>query len=541
MKTLKNFFGKAHIKLLCLFIVAMFCAVTALAFSTPIDAQAEKASPTIVSETETIQASRTISTAAQLVSFANLVNAGSNRSDVVTLANNIDMSSYSSFTPIGKSSSYSFKGTFNGNGFAITGLTVTGGSYNRGLFGYTSGATIKNLTIQGGSVTAVAGWCAGAFVGDANNTTLEYCYNFGTTINSATSGANGLGGIVGYASDVTINSCLNSGYVNGTKGATSIDCGGIAGKLISGTIQYCQNSGTVTAGTTSASNSGAGGMAGYMEDGTINKCLNKGAITAKAKENSETSNISVSSYDVDGHDSVSAYGTSTRITKTKYAYIGGMVGYAEAGTIKESANLDSTTYRGNGGYERVHYKLSYKLVDKYDLFWAKSITSYATFYFVVYKEAYFNTMAGYLGDATVNNTVCKHQKVELNDLLVYGNTSDTTTSSTLEEMIIGSRAYYKTSGSGSNKSPFTLGLYLDWSYDSFGKFNPHVYTRVNGNNVDDIAIFWGKGAMDWKPKGYNQGGSNYQDIGSTSGWDLDSSSDPYLTRFYWSDNGSKPS
>ena len=538
MKTLKNFFGKTHIKLLCLFIVAMFCAVTVLAFSTPIDAEAEKASPTLFSETETIQASRTITTAAQLVSYASLVNSGSGRGDTVTLGCNIDMSSYSSFTPIGSSSSRSFTGTFNGNGFAITGLKVTSGSYNRGLFGYTSGATIKNLTIQGGSVTAVSGWCAGAFVGDAYNTRLEYCYNLGTTINSATSGSNGLGGIVGYASGVTIDSCFNTGYVDGSKGATSIDCGGIVGKLISGTVQYCQNSGTVLSGTTSASNSGAGGMAGYMESGTINKCLNKGSITAKAKENSSSSNISVSSYNVDDHDSVSPFGTSKQTTKTKYSYIGGMVGYAAAGTIKECANLDSTSYRGNGGYERVHYKISYKLVDKYALFWAKEKISYATFYFVVYKEAYFNTMAGYLGSATVSNTVTKYQKVEKEDLLVYGSKSDTTGSAALTKMTIGSVAYYATSESGS--SEFTLGLYLDWSYDGVGKLNPHVYTRVNGNNVDDFSIFWGKGRMDWEPKGYNQGGSNYQDIGSTYGWSLDSSSNPYLTRFYWSDNSSYP-
>ncbi len=540
MERVKTFFKQSHVKLLCFFIIVMFVAVTFFVFSSPVDAEAEKASPTIISETETIQASRTITSASQLVSYASLVNSGSGRSDTVTLGCNIDMSSYSSFTPIGSSSSRSFTGTFNGNGFAITGLTVTGGSYDRGLFGYTSGATIKNLTIQGGSVTSVSGYSAGAFAGSASSTTFTYCYNLGMNVISSSSGSTNIGGIVGYASSVTIDSCFNSGYINGTKGAR-VDAGGICGELVSGTIKYCQNSGSVSSGTSSTADAASGGMAGCMRDGTINWCLNKGSITATSKENTETSNISVSSYDVDGHDSVEPFGTSKKTVKSKYSYIGGMVGYADDGTVQNCANLDSTSYSSNGGYIKEHYILNYKLIDKYGLFWAKTVNSYATFYFMVNKEIYYNTMIGRIGSATVSNCVSKSAKVSQSDLLVYGSTSDTTTSATKTEMIIGSRAYYKTSGSGSDKSPFTLGLYLDWSYDSFGKLNPHVYTRVNGNNVDDFAIFWGRGKMDWRPTGYNQGGDNYKDIASASGWDLDSSSNPYLTRFYWADNGSYPS
>ena len=57
------------------------------------------------------------------------------------------------FYPIGYSSSRYFAGTFDGDRHTISGLNVTGhadgSKYNVGLFGYTNGATIKNLTVSG--------------------------------------------------------------------------------------------------------------------------------------------------------------------------------------------------------------------------------------------------------------------------------------------------------------------------------------------------------------------------------------------------------
>ena len=41
-----------------------------------------------------------------------------------------------------------FKGTFDGDGYKITNLKVTGNSNNAGLFGYTQDATIKNCNVK---------------------------------------------------------------------------------------------------------------------------------------------------------------------------------------------------------------------------------------------------------------------------------------------------------------------------------------------------------------------------------------------------------
>ncbi len=547
MKTLKNFFGKTHIKLLCLFIVAMFCAVSALAFSNPIDAEAEKASPTIISETETIQASRTITTAAQLVSYANLVNSGSGRSDTVTLGCNIDMSSYSSFTPIGSSSSRSFTGTFNGNGFAITGLTVTGGSYNRGLFGYTSGATIKNLVLQGCSVTAVSGWCAGAFVGDAYNTRLEYCYNLGTTVSTATSGTTGIGGLVGYASEVTIVSCFNNGYVNGTRGSATTDCGGIVGKLISGTIQYCQNLGTVSAGSSTATYATAGGIFGLAQNGTISHCVNKGSLSVNAKIVTESWNLAnISKTMVNDHDWVEqGIETSTMTSKVKSAYVGGIGGKMDAGSVSNCVNLDSSTYRTNGGYDHLHYKLSYKMINKYGLFHWSEETTHARFFLMVKKATFYNNIVGYMDkSATRSGTYMSKSQVETSDVRPYGCTSSTTgySNSTVDGLFpmmpVNSPAqtYY-----GTNGDYFSLSIsirtkdFSNWDYAT-----PQVVVYSGTKIVYQDNPYRVQGNQDPVNQGTPDSLGTLPSYYSST-WALDSNSKPYLKRFYWANDVSTPS
>ena len=547
MKTLKNFFEKTHIKLLCLFIVAMFCAVSALAFSTPIDAEAEKASPTIVSETETIQASRTITTAAQLVSFANLVNAGSNRSDVVTLANNIDMSSYSSFTPIGKSSSYSFKGTFNGNGFAITGLTVNGGSYDRGLFGYLEGATIKNLIIQGGSVTGNGGYSAAGFAGSAKNSSFSYCYNFGTTITSASSGATTIGGIVGYSTNNSISSCYNTGTVKTASGATTICAGGICGIVDTGSINYCTNKGAITAGTTSSDYSYAGGAFGKMIDGSLSHFVNYGAIKAYAKENSSSGNITINETSVGEHgDKVSAgLGTSKVTTVDKQAYVGGIGGLMEAGTATEMVNLDYTDYRDFGGYERLHYSLYYKMTNKYGLFWASTETTYTQFHCAVYKEVFYNTVIGYVDDdASISQSLGAEEKISPKDIVAYYHSSSTigVSVNSMTELVADTTILYQYQ---SENSPITLKFYLGWYKNGSKLTTPHVMVFGNSTCVTEEIPYWGCPDMKYPRNEFYQVDDDYDctliATKYSSYWALNSSNQPYLKRFYWANNASTPS
>ena len=72
------------------------------------------------------------------------------------LTQDIDMSGFSGFTPIGETTPYT--GTFNGMGFVIANLSVTGTGSTTGLFGQIgAGGVVKNTGLLGGSITTIGG------------------------------------------------------------------------------------------------------------------------------------------------------------------------------------------------------------------------------------------------------------------------------------------------------------------------------------------------------------------------------------------------
>ncbi|MCD7766573.1 MAG: hypothetical protein LUH53_08705 [Lachnospiraceae bacterium] len=122
----------------------------------------------------------TITTASQLAGLASLVNAGTDdfSGKTIMLGNNINLNS-EEWTPIGSTiyySYYPFSGTFDGNGYTVSGLYISNSSEKQGLFGYISGATVKNLTVSG-SVSSYRS--VGGVVGYATNSTVIDCANSG--------------------------------------------------------------------------------------------------------------------------------------------------------------------------------------------------------------------------------------------------------------------------------------------------------------------------------------------------------------------------
>lgn len=156
----------------------------------------------------------------------------------------IDLSSYSNWTPIGRfyesaaSDTYTydaaFNGQYNGNCHSITGLQVVYERNYAGLFGKTyKDAVIENLSVSG-CVTST-GVCVGGIVGE-----------------------------FGYGS--VIRNCDFSGTVKG-----SSITGGIIGKVRGGgTISGCYVNAEVTA---TASDSYAGGLLGCDETGLNTNCV----------------------------------------------------------------------------------------------------------------------------------------------------------------------------------------------------------------------------------------------------------------------------
>lgn len=148
-------------------------------------------------------------------------------------------------TVIGTNSSYSFNGIFDGDNKTISGLVINNpGGENQGLFGYTSGATIKNVVLDNCDITAKK-W-VGGIVGYANNSTITYCTVSGALKIAAGVAGYDMGGIAGYSSG-SLTHCVNTASITGN-GTNSKCLGGIAGYNSNG-ISDNFNAGAVTGAT----------------------------------------------------------------------------------------------------------------------------------------------------------------------------------------------------------------------------------------------------------------------------------------------------
>lgn len=110
-----------------------------------------------------------------------------------------------------------FKGTYNGNGKKISGISFSAPTKEEGhgLFGTVSGgALIENLIIDGFSSTLTED-CQGAFVGILSDATIDGCRLEGSKLTFSASQAGGIVGNVG-----------NGAIVNGCSVSTSIESSG---------------------------------------------------------------------------------------------------------------------------------------------------------------------------------------------------------------------------------------------------------------------------------------------------------------------------
>ena len=218
-----------------------------------------------------------IYTADDLKEFADIVNGthaegiNQNTSANAKLMNDIDLSSVCSeengtWTPIGNSSSNSYRGTFNGAGHTISGLYIDSSDNDyQGLFGYLSTdggniGTVKDLSVSG----SVSGdWYVGGVVGRNFSGTVTGC-----TFSGSVSGNIYVGGVVGYNGG-TVENCYNTGSVSGNS------VGGVVG-YNSGTVENCYNTGSVSGETTV----NVGGVVGYNHsDGSVTNSYNTGAVS----------------------------------------------------------------------------------------------------------------------------------------------------------------------------------------------------------------------------------------------------------------------
>ncbi|GHV95136.1 hypothetical protein AGMMS50293_14560 [Spirochaetia bacterium] len=169
------------------------------------------------------------------------------------------------WAPIGPDGGGAFTGTFDGAGFQIKRLQITGAANDVGLFGETAGgsATIKNVHIAAGS-SVEGNLYTGGIVGDVQaGAKVIGCSNAGTI-----TGNQYVGGIAGSNEiNSTTTGCYNTGTITSTTGIA----GGIAG-INDGMITGCRNDGTINGPGY------IGGIAGWFDHGTAIACYNTGAI-----------------------------------------------------------------------------------------------------------------------------------------------------------------------------------------------------------------------------------------------------------------------
>ena len=263
--------------------------------------------------------SYTVTSADGLMNVAELVNGG--KSDInITLDTDIDLTG-KDWTPIGTDYDNSYKGTFDGGGHTITGLTFTTNDKYAGLFGWLNKAgTVKNVVMEGVQITSnqIYGGSIGGVAGYSWGT-IENC-----SVSGSVSGTVYVGGVVGAQIDGSITGCSSSATVKGM-----VDVGGVAGQTnSSATLTACYATGNVIIEIDPVKNISGGGLVGFNGGNGVLACYATGNVTSTG---SSTGNVHIFGLLGDNYTTVTAcywknnqergYKTAPESTKVDGTYV----------------------------------------------------------------------------------------------------------------------------------------------------------------------------------------------------------------------------
>lgn len=274
------------------------------------------------------------------------------------LMNDIDLSLYANWNPIGTSNS-PFKGIFDGNGYVIKNMSVTvtnATNYVGGLFGQIYESIVKNIGMIESNIKAQftgsgINVCIGGIVGFSSYSSILNCYNTGNINAISTASSHSfspfarVGGILGGSSfEGSITSCYNTGYISASSTADVVSVGGIVGDS-NFSITNCYNIGYASA--TSSHTANTGGIAGSCL-ASITNCYNTGHISSSP---SISSTCMAYAGGIAGYSGFIAncYNTGT-VSVPSYisVYLGGIIGHLpSSGTITNCYYLNNIS-RGDG-------------------------------------------------------------------------------------------------------------------------------------------------------------------------------------------------
>nr|WP_321496323.1 PGF-pre-PGF domain-containing protein [uncultured Methanolobus sp.] len=229
-------------------------------------------------------------------------------------------------TPIGKTSPY-FTGDFDGNGYAITNLTIYQTSAFTGFFSYIStGGNIHELGVEASSdgVILTSGSYAGVLAGANVGGTVRDCSATG----NATSSGGIVGGLVGTNEGAgSINNC--SATVNVTGSANYV--GGLVG-FNANTVFNCSATGNVT------SVSYVGGLVGFNHvAGTVSNSFATGTVSVSSQY----------AGGLVGSNSGTVINSFATGTASGSSNVGGLVG-SNSGTVNSYCYYSGSPVSGEG-------------------------------------------------------------------------------------------------------------------------------------------------------------------------------------------------
>ena len=261
----------------------------------------------------------TVTSADGLMNVAELVNGG--KSDInITLDTDIDLTG-KDWTPIGTNYDNSYKGTFDGGGHTITGLTVTTYDKYAGLFGWLNSAgTVKNVVMEGVQITNNhSSGFAGGVVGNSWGT-IENC-----SVSGSVNGEVYVGGVVGKQTSGSMTGCSSSATVKGT-----VNVGGVAGESW-GSMTACYATGNVTLEIYPGKDISGGGVVGFKGGNSVLACYATGNVNSKG---SSTGNVHIGG--LFGYKYATAIACYWKNNKEQG------IGYNKEGIVTEATKVDGT-------------------------------------------------------------------------------------------------------------------------------------------------------------------------------------------------------
>ena len=264
----------------------LLAAVMALAMTSVIASAAEWGDDYNTAET------LYIATTEDFLTFVEMSQSGATfEGKTVILRNSLDLDGVS-IGPIGVDNymTYSFMGTFDGQGNSITGLSISLPPYsttNCALFGKIENGTVRGLTLENAEIPSdTFGYTAG-IAGELDNGTVENCHVINSNITVSTSMY--AGGIVGLNNGGTITGCTvmpdcsvtgteNVGAIIGDNASGFSGDGAKPGIINTNIWPEALGNSPAAAGTGSEGNDGEGvtNNSAYGEDGQLNEPVTVG-------------------------------------------------------------------------------------------------------------------------------------------------------------------------------------------------------------------------------------------------------------------------